>query len=1793
MVARAIAYVRGTPPRIIAVRVPFELLTLAKSGGEFARLYHDQYGPYRWITVHPNGEDEPGVPVKIRPSKDNPDVWHVVGGAGGKLNYLKLVDLKSPEEWRRRAREREKARREKEKQRQQARQRELAELTDAERERAKEEERRKQEAAKALEQKRFLARQEMIAAAARAAGWPDEEWQFAATRKRLEDAGVDPKRIEKLEEAHWRRMEARVRALERSAKRRLLLDHEARAAAALNDVPLKSEDPKVVALSDLDPDTIEQGPGYARQTGQRSDAEITRQLAGRDEQMLAAEAEELRQQLDFVPPESAEAQEIAGKLAAVEAERRAAEVLKKAADMTPEEAVERDRKLQAAAKDVQQSIASYAAELAKLRRAAHTQGVTGEEAERLHELEDRWRQDHDRLEDIRRHREDLALVLGSAAAPVRGEMQEVARKLQAEREREIAATRGPEGVRAYRALLERMRAGMERYRAEMQALKQKGVLRPPQVHTSAADLEPDKAVEVLRAVKRYKAAEKEIGKALKSDTAEEMERALYGKPAMVAARDERLDAQIQREIEQDIAQIRTSTFLRELSELDERDPVLRDIPETKRRRALERYVATGSYNALNEAAQSILGGPALSRDVADTLGAAAAAQLLAAAIRSAYEGDELAAVRDAVGDYHLAHHMELSEEALRRANELYEQAREIELGAAETSGDLATLQELNAKRRAALLEARRTLGEALGQMEATAALHWALRGKTPETLNVPLGPVGREAAIRQLRALGLDRGEYEIISDGRNLFASIRTAAALAKLIRHPDPQEVRLRNEIRAIKAGHRDEDGWLPPGIVSRPRTWFEDKGQEAEKFAPLLRSERPFSTWGSGGRSARQDLDELVGAMAADGHAAGDILRHVLDNLPQVPEAARSDVLARLNELMPTHAPATDKQGRPIYRRDPQTGEVLHDEQGKPIPELRLVTADHWQPRLNALAEKFVASRYGRERAAFHAQGLRIDTPEDARKTALALHQAVAEDPRVLVAWKPPGELTAQEQAAIRHYFATEIAGHDPKHGVDRAEIDKRLQELGPEPPRETDGLFGRTTNPEWAEWQQRRQAILAEAVDDSSQWRQFVETMHGTHRAYRAVQDLLRGDLLRRFARTYQAVHGEPLKVGKRTVAHAERLVAFQDPDRHQQWLRELRQIQDRLRARVRGKYAEGSIKEKVDRALQEEEILRQNTASLFGEQRDPDTIELRAGERLAIGERAENQVASLLPNIAANFSYALTQPIELTPDIRMSGRAKIKGADVDLSAQQRAIKMFLARKRMVAALGTGSGKTPIAIGAFTAAASDPKTGVKRGLFVVRSNNLGQFHGEFHRFADPTRFRWYANPAASGEERLAAHRDPSTHAVVVTHESLRDDTVRLLAEQWGTTTKEAARRFMRLGRRQRAAAVREAWQRSGIDYQAAFVDEGHVTLDRRGKPDSLLSAVVTAVTDNTPYYMASTADPLKNDISEIRSQLDKLHPDGRYSDERAWQQRYGVHTVAAAEALREEVEPHFFTHHIQPPVERQHREVRVQLTQAQRAAYRRVEALADRVRLGLMRGQIDVHACRELSPKSFEGVPKEHELEVARRVSEAVGTIRDGELHRIVNQHEQNAKVQAVREMLRQRDTRKHPVVIFAHNPSVVERLERELRADGHRVVAVHGGHSTQEKDRRRRMFQPDSGEPQADVIVLSDAGATGLNLQRGQTLIQYDVPMTAMMHAQRNGRIDRLGQNKAIELVDLVTDTDFEERARQRVARKYELRSIFTDGGGEARDDSSLGAFIERELHRRRQLAESQGAKLAA
>jgi superfamily II DNA/RNA helicase len=187
-----------------------------------------------------------------------------------------------------------------------------------------------------------------------------------------------------------------------------------------------------------------------------------------------------------------------------------------------------------------------------------------------------------------------------------------------------------------------------------------------------------------------------------------------------------------------------------------------------------------------------------------------------------------------------------------------------------------------------------------------------------------------------------------------------------------------------------------------------------------------------------------------------------------------------------------------------------------------------------------------------------------------------------------------------------------------------------------------------------------------------------------------------------------------------------------------------------------------------------------------------------------------------------------------------------------------------------------------------------------------------------------------------------------------------------------------------------------------------------------------------------------------------------------------------------------------------------------------------------------------------------------------VHDSLQLVREAAERDVIDNHPESAKLEAAVSHAASRKGK--PGVMFARSLRAVESLRSRLEAAGHRVVTITGKDSSESKAAKIRAFNPDSGPRGADIVLCSDAGAVGANLQSGSWLMQYDTPDTAMVHAQRQGRINRIGQKSAVELTDLVANHKREHRARRRLATKYDLREL-TTSPLETLDDTGVAHFL--------------------
>lgn len=135
-----------------------------------------------------------------------------------------------------------------------------------------------------------------------------------------------------------------------------------------------------------------------------------------------------------------------------------------------------------------------------------------------------------------------------------------------------------------------------------------------------------------------------------------------------------------------------------------------------------------------------------------------------------------------------------------------------------------------------------------------------------------------------------------------------------------------------------------------------------------------------------------------------------------------------------------------------------------------------------------------------------------------------------------------------------------------------------------------------------------------------------------------------------------------------------------------------------------------------------------------------------------------------------------------------------------------------------------------------------------------------------------------------------------------------------------------------------------------------------------------------------------------------------------------------------------------------------------------------------------------------------------------------------------------------------------VVIFSQWERMTRLVAQELERSGVEYAYLHGNVPSRERKARVDAFQDN---PQVRVFLSTDAGATGLNLQVANVVINLDLPWNPAVLEQRIGRIHRIGQTRGIEVINLVSAGTIEEDMLSKIRFKTSLFEGVLDGGEDA------------------------------
>ncbi|MBM7650458.1 SNF2 family DNA or RNA helicase [Bacillus ectoiniformans] len=155
---------------------------------------------------------------------------------------------------------------------------------------------------------------------------------------------------------------------------------------------------------------------------------------------------------------------------------------------------------------------------------------------------------------------------------------------------------------------------------------------------------------------------------------------------------------------------------------------------------------------------------------------------------------------------------------------------------------------------------------------------------------------------------------------------------------------------------------------------------------------------------------------------------------------------------------------------------------------------------------------------------------------------------------------------------------------------------------------------------------------------------------------------------------------------------------------------------------------------------------------------------------------------------------------------------------------------------------------------------------------------------------------------------------------------------------------------------------------------------------------------------------------------------------------------------------------------------------------------------------------------------------------------------------IGRSEQNSKALKALELIKKIDDK---VIIFTEYRATQMYLQWFFKQHGISSVPFRGGFKRGKKDWMKQLF-----ENHAQVLVATEAGGEGLNLQFCHHLINFDLPWNPMRLEQRIGRIHRFGQTKDVHIYNFSIKDTIEDRILQLLHEKI---SLFEQAVGELDD----------------------------
>jgi len=339
----------------------------------------------------------------------------------------------------------------------------------------------------------------------------------------------------------------------------------------------------------------------------------------------------------------------------------------------------------------------------------------------------------------------------------------------------------------------------------------------------------------------------------------------------------------------------------------------------------------------------------------------------------------------------------------------------------------------------------------------------------------------------------------------------------------------------------------------------------------------------------------------------------------------------------------------------------------------------------------------------------------------------------------------------------------------------------------------------------------------------------------------------------------------------------------------------------------------------------------------------------------------------------------------------------------------------------------------------------------------------------------------------------------------------------------------------------------------EYDMLIIDEAHKLKNKKTSNYQFIQKL------RKKYCLLLTATPVQNDLGELFNLITLLKPgqlgkQGEFSSNFVVDKRIAKNEGQLKEELskvmirnRRGEGPTIFT-------KRTVRNVNLQLSPEEQALYDGVTSyVKDQYQaaggnlssmLSLVTLQREVCSSRDAVFVTLVNLTKKMAEDSPQRA-------KIWDLVYMIKEIKANTKAEKTIELIREMNEK---VIVFTEYRATQEYLLQYFRANDISCVPYRGGMNRGKKDWMMDLFRG-----RVQVMIATEAGGEGINLQFCHNMINFDLPWNPMRVEQRIGRIHRLGQKNDVKIYNLSTTGTIEEHILNLLHEKINMFEMVIGG----------------------------------